>query len=173
MVGEDVFIGLGSNLGPRRVLITAAMMHLSTTEGFTLVASSAMRETTPEGPDTDQPRFLNAVVHGRTALTPSDLLDRCVLIERWLGRRRDPKRRWGPRRIDLDILLFGHQVIECDGLVVPHPRLAERRFVLEPLAELAGDRIHPGLGRPIQSLVEALGLEPSRTDRDLTSESLS
>jgi 2-amino-4-hydroxy-6-hydroxymethyldihydropteridine diphosphokinase len=115
------------------------------------VARSSVRETDPVG-FADQPKFLNAVAELRTDLSPRELLERLLAIERELGRERARERRWGPRLIDLDLLLYGGEVIDEPGLTVPHPRLAERRFVLEPLAEIA-----PGLrlpdGRAVRELL--------------------
>jgi 2-amino-4-hydroxy-6-hydroxymethyldihydropteridine diphosphokinase len=117
-----------------------------------VVARSAVRETDPVGPP--QPRFLNAVVEIETGLEPRALLDAMHAIERDLGRVR--AERWGPRTIDLDLLLFGDRTIDEPDLCVPHPRLAERRFVLEPLAELAPARVPPGTDRTVRQLLEAL-----------------
>ena len=115
---------------------------------------SSFRETDPVGYE-DQPRFLNAAVALETELSPRELLDRLLAVERELGRTRDGPR-YGPRTIDLDLLLYGEAVVDEPGLRVPHPRLAERRFALEPLAEL-----DPGLTIPGAGAVSALlaGLE--------------
>ena len=110
-----------------------------------MVAVSSFRETDPVG-YLDQPRFLNAVAALETALEPRALLDRLLAIELELGRTREGPR-FGPRTVDLDLLLYGDRVIDEPGLVVPHPRLAERRFVLEPLSELDPNLVVPGLGR--------------------------
>jgi len=99
------------------------------------VRASSFRETEPVGV-TDQPKFLNAAAELATELPPRELLERLLEIERELGRDRGAERRWGPRVIDLDLLLFGEEAIDEPGLTVPHPRLADRRFVLEPLCEL-------------------------------------
>ena len=123
------YVGLGANLGDREAAIRAAAAALPATR------LSTIRETEPWG-YADQPPFLNAVAEVETNLSPRALLERLLEIERSLGRRRGGPR-WGPRTIDLDLLLFGAQTIDEPGLIVPHPRLAERAFVLEPLAELA------------------------------------
>src|SRR6185295_12764459 len=115
-------------------------------------------ETEPWGVS-GQPRFLNAVAEIETDLDPAALLDRLLDVERGLGRVR--KEKWGPRTIDLDLLLYGDRTVDSDALSVPHPRLHERRFVLEGLAELCPDRTVPGLDRTVRELLEA-SPEPSR-----------
>jgi 2-amino-4-hydroxy-6-hydroxymethyldihydropteridine diphosphokinase len=114
---------------------------------------STIRETEPWGLE-EQPRFLNAVAELETTLSPRALLDRLLEIERGLGRTRDGPR-WGPRTIDLDLLLFGSESIDEPGLTVPHPRLHERLFVLEPLAELDPELEIPGRG-PVRALLRKL-----------------
>ena len=133
------YVGLGANLGDREGTIRAAVAELPG-----VVAVSTLRETDPVG-ITDQPRFLNGVAALETELTPRELLDVLLAVERRLGRERG--QRWGPRTIDLDLLLYGDGVIDETGLTIPHPRLHERRFVLEPLAELAPALVVPGRGR--------------------------
>jgi len=145
-----VHIGLGSNLGDREAALRGALELL----GDDVVAVSSFRETDPIG-YLDQPRFLNAAAAVETALEPRAVLDRLLEVERELGRTRDGAR-FGPRTIDLDLLLYGDRVIDEPGLVVPHPRLAERRFVLEPLAELDPDLVVPGLGRVSDLLARLL-----------------
>ena len=132
------YVGLGANLGDREETIRAAVAELPD-----VVAVSTLRETDPVGV-TDQPQFLNGVAALDTELAPRELLDHLLAVERRLGRER--KERWGPRTIDLDLLLYGNEVIDEDGLKIPHPRLHERRFVLEPLADLAPQLVVPGLG---------------------------
>jgi 2-amino-4-hydroxy-6-hydroxymethyldihydropteridine diphosphokinase len=132
------YVGLGANLGDREQTIRAAVAELPD-----VVAVSPLRETDPVGV-TDQPRFLNGVAALETELAPRELLDVLLAVERRLGRER--RERWGPRTIDLDLLLYGDEVIDEDGLKIPHPRLHERRFVLEPLADLAPQLVVPGLG---------------------------
>jgi 2-amino-4-hydroxy-6-hydroxymethyldihydropteridine diphosphokinase len=127
------FVGLGSNLGDRELNLRRALDRL---EELGPVRASSIRETDPVGV-TDQPKFLNAAAELATELPPRELLERLLDIERELGRNRATERRWGPRVIDLDLLLFGEEVIDERGLTVPHPHLADRRFVLEPLHELA------------------------------------
>jgi 2-amino-4-hydroxy-6-hydroxymethyldihydropteridine diphosphokinase len=122
------YIGLGSNVGDRESLIRRAA------ELIGAVRLSQVRESEPWGYE-NQPRFLNAVAEIETELSPRRLLDHLLDVERRLGRERIGPR-WGPRTIDLDLLLYGDETIDEPGLVVPHPRLLERRFVLEPLADL-------------------------------------
>jgi 2-amino-4-hydroxy-6-hydroxymethyldihydropteridine diphosphokinase len=134
-----VFVGLGSNLGDRELNLRRALQQL---EELGTVRASSFRETDPVGV-TDQPKFLNAAAELATDLPPKELLERLLEIERELGRDRATERRWGPRVIDLDLLLFGEEAIDEPGLTVPHPRLADRRFVLEPLCELNEDLALP------------------------------
>jgi 2-amino-4-hydroxy-6-hydroxymethyldihydropteridine diphosphokinase len=147
------YVGLGSNLGDREGFLRRAVELLRAEPGIDVLAVSSVRETDPVGL-VDQPRFLNAVARVETDLAPGVLLDRMLAAERALGRRRDGPR-FGPRTIDLDLLLYGDEAIEEPGLTVPHPRLAERRFVLEPLHELDPDLVVPGRGR-VSDLLSAL-----------------
>jgi 2-amino-4-hydroxy-6-hydroxymethyldihydropteridine diphosphokinase len=141
------YIGLGSNLGDREQSIRRAAELIGARRVSTL------RETEPWGIE-DQPFFLNAVAEVETDLPPRRLLDRLLEVERKLGRTRDGAR-FGPRTIDLDLLLYGDETIDEAGLQVPHPRLHERRFVLEPLAELEPSLVVPGRG-PVSALLAAL-----------------
>ena len=133
------YVGVGANLGDRGATIEQAMALL---EG--VVATSQFRETDPVGV-TDQPAFLNGAVAIETDLSPRELLEALLAVERRLGRER--RERWGPRTIDLDLLLYGDETIDEPGLTVPHPRLHERRFALEPLADLDPELEIPGRGR--------------------------
>ena len=137
------YVGLGANLGPREETLLRAVDLLAATDEVDVVAISQLRETEPVGV-VDQPPFLNGVVAIDTTLTPRALLDLLLEIERSLGRVRSEL--WGPRTVDLDLLLYGDEVVDQPGLTVPHPRLHERRFVLEPLAELAPSLTVPGRG---------------------------
>jgi 2-amino-4-hydroxy-6-hydroxymethyldihydropteridine diphosphokinase len=149
-----VYVSLGSNLGDREGSLRDALVRLG---DLGTLRSSSIRETEPVGV-TDQPKFLNAVAQLRPdGLGPRELLERLLQIERELGRDRTQEERWGPRTIDLDLLLYGDEVIDEPGLTLPHPRLAERRFVLEPLHELAPDLVLPD-GRRIKDLL-ALAIE--------------
>jgi 2-amino-4-hydroxy-6-hydroxymethyldihydropteridine diphosphokinase len=145
------YIGLGSNLGAREDYLNRAIDLLRDDPAIEVVALSSVRETDPVG-IVDQPRFLNGVVELETALGARELLGRLLAVEQELGRRRDGPR-FGPRTIDLDLLVYGDEVIDEPGLTVPHPRLDERRFVLEPLHELAPDLVVPGRGRVSDLLV--------------------
>jgi 2-amino-4-hydroxy-6-hydroxymethyldihydropteridine diphosphokinase len=140
-------VGLGSNLGDREALIRQAADLIGAAR------LSSIIETEPWG-DLDQPSFLNAVAEVETALSAREFLVHLLDVERRLGRER-VGRKWGPRTIDLDLLLFGDERIDEPGLVVPHPRLHERTFVLEPLAELEPAREIPGLGT-VQALLAGL-----------------
>jgi 2-amino-4-hydroxy-6-hydroxymethyldihydropteridine diphosphokinase len=148
------FVGLGSNLGDPQEQIRRALELLAAEEGVEVVAVSALRETDPVGYE-DQPRFLNGAAELRTSLPARELLGRLLAIERRLGRVRGEGPRFGPRTIDLDLLLHGDEVVAEPGLVVPHPRLHERRFALEPLAELDPALEIPGRG-PVQALLSGL-----------------
>jgi 2-amino-4-hydroxy-6-hydroxymethyldihydropteridine diphosphokinase len=148
------FVGIGANLGDRERQIRAAIAELAEAEGVELVATSSLRETDPVG-YRDQPRFLNGAVVVETQLSPSELLARLLEIERRLGRVRGGGPRFGPRTIDLDLLLYGDETVDEPGLTVPHPRLAERRFALEPLVELDPELEVPGHGS-VQALLAGL-----------------
>jgi 2-amino-4-hydroxy-6-hydroxymethyldihydropteridine diphosphokinase len=143
------YVGLGSNLGDRERTLRAAVDTLAAEEGIEVVAVSTLRDTEPVGAG-EQPRFLNGVLSLETTLSARDLLERLLEIEQRFGRVRASGEH-GPRTLDLDLLLYGDEEIEEPGLTVPHPRLQERRFVLEPLAELA-----PGLVVPGREDVESL-----------------
>jgi 2-amino-4-hydroxy-6-hydroxymethyldihydropteridine diphosphokinase len=140
-----VYIGLGANLGNREETIRRALELLAARGDIEVAAVSSLRETDPVGYE-DQPRFLNGAAALRTELPPRMLLERLLEVERGLGRDRRSGPRFGPRTIDLDLLLYGSAEIAEPGLIVPHPRLAERRFVLEPLAELDSGLEVPGRG---------------------------
>jgi 2-amino-4-hydroxy-6-hydroxymethyldihydropteridine diphosphokinase len=146
------YVGLGANLGPREITLLRAVDLLAETEGVEVQAVSQLRETEPVGV-VEQPRFLNGAVMLDTSLSPRELLDRLLEIERELGRVRDV--RWGPRVVDLDLLVYGDRQTDEPGLRVPHPRLHERRFALEPLAELDPELDVPGLGR-VENALAAL-----------------
>jgi 2-amino-4-hydroxy-6-hydroxymethyldihydropteridine diphosphokinase len=147
------YVGLGSNLGDREAYVRAALGALGVEPGIEVVAVSTFRDTEPVGV-VDQPRFLNAVAAIETTLSARPLLDRLLAIERRLGRTRTGAR-FGPRTIDLDLLVYGEERLDEPGLEVPHPRLHERRFALEPLAELDSQLVVPGHGR-VGELLAAL-----------------
>ncbi len=139
------YVGLGANLGPREVTLLRAVDLLGAEAGIQVLEVSALRETAPVG-NVDQPEFLNGAMALETSLSARQLLDALLRVERELGRARD-ETRWGPRTIDLDLLLYGDEVVDEPGLDVPHPRLHERRFALEPLVELEPDLEIPGHGK--------------------------
>ena len=145
------YVGLGANVGQREVTLRRAVELLREADGVQVLAVSQLRETDPVGV-LDQPPFLNGAVAIETALAPREVLDLVLEIERSLGRVRGE--RWGPRTIDLDLLLYGDEVVDEPGLRVPHPRLHERRFALEPLAELEPELDLPGLGSVSDVLAE-------------------
>jgi 2-amino-4-hydroxy-6-hydroxymethyldihydropteridine diphosphokinase len=138
------YVGLGANLGDRERTLREAVDALAAEGGVEVVAVSTLRETEPVGVG-EQPRFLNGAVELETSLTARELLDRLLGVEQRFGRVRIPGEH-GPRTLDLDLLLYGDEVIDEPELHVPHPRLHERRFVLEPLAELAPGLLVPGRG---------------------------
>lgn len=147
-----VFVGLGSNVGDRLGSLRAAVAALRHVDGIDVVATSSVYETDPAGPR--QPDFLNAVVELATDLAAQELLRVCKDIETTLGRV--PRERWGPREIDIDLLVYGDRTIGTDDLVVPHPQIAARAFVLVPLEELAPAYEIPAVG-DTSSLLARLG----------------
>ena len=138
------YVGLGANLGERESTLRMAVAALGEEDGIEVVAVSTLRDTEPVGVG-EQPPFLNGVVAVDTTLSARELLERLLAVEQRFGRVRVPGER-APRTLDLDLLLFGDEAIDEAGLTVPHPRLHERRFVLEPLAELAPGLVVPGRG---------------------------
>ena len=155
------YVGLGANLGDREATIRRAVELVDELAGVKVVGVSSLRETEPWGP-VEQPRYLNGAVAVETDLPPRELLDALLDVERRLGRARDDEERWGPRTIDLDLLLYGELVLDEPGLDVPHPRLHERRFALEPLSELAPDALVPRRGTAAE-LLRALDTPPQGT----------
>ena len=146
-----VYLGLGTNLGDRWANLREALRLLAPGPGLRLLRCSQVYETEPWGV-TEQPRFLNCVAEVSVAMNPETLLTHCKEVENRLGRLPGP--RWGPRLIDVDILLYGTQVVELPHLEIPHPRLHLRAFALTPLAELAPSAVHPALGRSISELAQ-------------------
>jgi 2-amino-4-hydroxy-6-hydroxymethyldihydropteridine diphosphokinase len=151
-------VGLGANLGDREGAIRSAVDLLGAESGIEVVAVSRLRETDPVG-YLDQPRFLNGAAALETDLAAGVLLARLLDVERRLGRERTGEERFGPRTIDLDLLLYGQEEIHEPGLTVPHPRLTERRFALEPLHELEPDLALPD-GRRVADLLEEVRGSP-------------
>ena len=151
-VTTTAFVGIGSNLGDREAHLARAIELLSAEDDIEVSGVSRIRETAPVGP-VDQGPFLNGAVRVETELPPRELLGRLLGIEQRLGRVRHE--RFGPRTIDLDLLLYGKDVVDEPGLTVPHPRLKERRFALEPLVDLDPGLTIPGVG-PISALLAEL-----------------
>jgi 2-amino-4-hydroxy-6-hydroxymethyldihydropteridine diphosphokinase len=148
------FVGLGSNLGDRESTLRAAVGRLRAMRETEVQRVSTFRNTEPVG-FVDQPRFLNGAVELETTLSARMLLGALLELERAFGRDRTTARPQGPRTLDLDLLLYGDETISEQGLEVPHPRLHERKFVLEPLAELDPELEVPGYG-PVQILLAKL-----------------
>ena len=153
---NKVFIALGSNIAPRLGYLTQAIERLQQEPSINHIKKSAVYETEPVGL-VDQDRFLNMVVELETNLEPEELLNTCQNIERILGRKREV--RWGPRTVDLDILLYNQEQMATDRLTVPHPRLQERAFVLVPLVELCPSLYIRGLGQTASQLLTTLPLQ--------------
>ena len=145
------YLGLGSNVGDREEYIEQAIFLLSKTPGIKIRKKSANYETEPEG-NSDQPQFLNAAIEVQTMFDPYKLLSVLHETENALGRERDVE--WGPRTIDLDILLYDNQIVSDDKLQIPHPLLHERLFVLKPLSEIAPKALHPALEKTIIDIYE-------------------
>jgi 2-amino-4-hydroxy-6-hydroxymethyldihydropteridine diphosphokinase len=156
-VSMTAYVALGANLGDREGNIGAAIVALRGSEGIQVVRVSKLIENPAVGGPVDSPEFLNGVAEIKTTLPPRRLLDRLLEIERELGRERREK--WSPRRIDLDLLLYGDQVIETESLVIPHPLMHTRQFVLKPLAEIAPDLVHPTLKATMKELWINISLE--------------
>ena len=151
-----VFLGLGSNTGDREAFIEKTASAIANLGNSTVQQSSSVYETQPWGKE-DQDPFLNQVLELETELLPDALLKACQKIECALGRKRG--KQWGPRTIDIDILLYGEWIIETDTLCIPHPRMWERRFVLVPLSEIASSVSVPGCGKTV---IELLGRCPDK-----------
>ena len=149
----SVYIGFGSNIGDRLAHIQNAIHALSKTEGITLEKISSVYKTDPVGYEA-QAQFLNGVAAIQTHLPPLSLLHTLKNIETAIGRQH--RIHWGPREIDLDILIYGDLCLQTEKLVIPHPEMHRRRFVLAPLAEIAPDIVHPVFQETVQTLLEHL-----------------
>jgi len=147
-----VFLGLGSNLGEREKYLNRAVSELKKLRDTTIVWASSVYETDPVG-KTDQPKFLNAAAEIATSLPPKDLYTELKAIEQQVGRK--TSERWGPREIDIDLLIYDGLVFEDDHVTVPHPEMERRKFVLVPLKEIAPDLVHPISGMTIEELLAA------------------
>jgi 2-amino-4-hydroxy-6-hydroxymethyldihydropteridine diphosphokinase len=150
LLNERVFIALGSNLGDRAAWLREAREKLFASQTVHPVGTSSIYETDPVG-KTDQPPFLNQVVEARTMPAPKDLLAFLLQVEQDLGRVR--RERWGPRIIDLDLLAFGQRIVRTERLILPHPELHRRRFVLQPWTEIAPDFEVPGFSATVAELL--------------------
>lgn len=151
-------IGLGSNQGDRGAVLAAAIEKLAGHPRIELIAQSALCETAAIGGPKDQPRFLNGALKLETTLRPREMFEYMQRIETELGRRREE--RWGPRTIDLDLLLYDELTLDSPELTLPHPRMAWRRFVLEPAAEIAAEMIHPTTCWNVARLLEHINTTP-------------
>ena len=149
-----VFIGIGSNEGDRLAHISRAIKALGAVGGVHVVQMATIIETEPVGGPPQGP-YRNTVVELDTVLAPRELLSALKAVEQQLGRK-PGSQRWGPRTIDLDILLYDDQVLKTPTLVIPHPRMHERQFVLEPLAQISPNVVHPLLKQPVSALLTAL-----------------
>ena len=157
-----VYLGLGANLGDPAATLAAARDTLAALPQGRLSACSSLYRTAPVGGPPGQPDYVNAAVELDTTLPPQELLERCLAIEARFGRQR--RERWGPRSLDIDLLLYDALVSDDSRLTLPHPRLHLRRFVLEPLCELAPQLVHPRLLLPLQELLRQLA-DPNRVER--------
>lgn len=146
----QAYLGLGSNIGDRKQQLLKAIDLIGNIKGIKVTKQSSIYETAPIG-YTDQPNFLNLCLEIETELSPQQLLKHCLDIEQQLHRVREI--RWGPRTLDIDILLYSDNIIETDNLSIPHPRMQERAFVLIPLNDIASDKKEPRLNQKIHDLV--------------------
>jgi 2-amino-4-hydroxy-6-hydroxymethyldihydropteridine diphosphokinase len=153
-VSKKVYLGLGSNLGDRGQNLRRALSVLDETDGITVRSASSCYETQPVGPVTGQDEFYNAAVEIETTLSPQELLALIKAAEIQLGRVSGE--RWGPRVIDIDILLWDNNILQQEGLTIPHPEMTTRAFVLAPLAEIAPDVAHPTARKSVAELASQL-----------------
>lgn len=150
-----VYLGLGANLGKRIKTLEEAVKRLERHPGISVLKKSPYYETEPQG-GPPQPRFINAVLSVETSLSPRELLGVVQGVEKALGRQRNAgnEERWGPRTIDIDILLYDNRIVEDEDLKIPHPMMHERRFVLEPLSDISPEFVHPVLKKAVSRLLE-------------------
>lgn len=158
----EVYVGLGSNLGDPREHLRAGLEGMARLEGFEPLAYSSPYATAPVGP-VEQAPFINAVAHGRFEGDALELLDGLLAVEKIRGRTREVH--WGPRTLDLDLLLFGREVIDLPRLKIPHPEMASRAFVLVPLMELAPDLVLPVWNKTAFGLFDLLSPEEKRSQK--------
>lgn len=157
-IAVTAYLALGANLGDRRRNIRAALDGLKNTDGITVTRVSSLLENPAVGGGPDAPPFLNAAAEIATTLGSHALLHRTLQIEQEIGRVRREK--WEPRLIDIDLLLYGDVIISSQELVIPHPLMHERRFVLQPLAEIAPEAVHPVLQMTVAGLLQNLDHQP-------------
>jgi 2-amino-4-hydroxy-6-hydroxymethyldihydropteridine diphosphokinase len=156
VLSHNASIALGANLGKRREAIERAIEALRATPGIAVERVSTLIETEPVGGPANQPKYLNGAAALRTSLVPRELLNALLSIERNLGRDRSSGERNAPRAIDLDLLLYDELVISEADLIIPHPRMHEREFVLHPMAEIAPNVRHPVLKMSVRELLAAI-----------------
>jgi 2-amino-4-hydroxy-6-hydroxymethyldihydropteridine diphosphokinase len=159
---ETAYIGFGGNMGDPERTCREALALLGDMDGIRLEAVSSLYRTQPVGVE-DQAWFLNGVLACRTRLDPEDLLRQLLAVENRFGRKRTV--RWGPRTLDLDLLFYGEHVLDLPGLTIPHPRAHERRFVLEPLVEIAPKLRHPILGVTVARLLAEASVQAQAVER--------
>jgi 2-amino-4-hydroxy-6-hydroxymethyldihydropteridine diphosphokinase len=159
--GVISFIGIGANVGDPATQCRDAVRRFDTIAGIRVLRCASLYQTAPVGP-LEQDWFINTVAEVRTDLSPRKLFETLKAIEMRMGRTEGP--RWGPRVIDLDILLYGQEVIDEEGLIIPHPEMHRRRFVLKPLCEIASYVIHPAFGVSARGLLDRL-TDPGSVER--------
>ncbi len=147
-----IYVALGSNMGDRKERVLQAVDKMKTFSNVQKI--SALVETDAEGPNKGQPKFINAVVELETAYEPKKVLEELLRIEEELGRNITEKGKNAPREIDLDLVVYGNEIVNTEKLQIPHPRMTEREFVLAPLAELNPKWVHPQTGQTIQELLK-------------------
>ncbi|MEH7886636.1 2-amino-4-hydroxy-6-hydroxymethyldihydropteridine diphosphokinase [Bacillus sp. JJ1609] len=150
---NQAYIALGSNMGDRYEYLKKAILLLESHKEVSVVNTSSIFETDPVG-FTDQDQFLNMAVQVSTSLKPLELLDECLKIEEELGRKREI--RWGPRTLDLDILMYNQENIETEKLTIPHPRMSERAFVILPLLEMDPNLMLPTMEKPLKTCLQSI-----------------